>query len=150
MCAFLQNLSERIAEIQKLVDDGKYVTINRGRQYGKTTTLDALGKVLSEKFILLNLDFQDISDAVFKTEGSFAQGMCRIIDDAADFHGAPIPEKVRADFAALNQRPEDSVKMDELFRIFMRWFQETERNVVLIIDETDSAANHQVFLDFLA
>jgi len=76
--------------------------------------------------------------------------MCRIIDDAAEFHGAPIPEKVRADFAALNQRPEDSVKMDELFRIFMRWFQETERNVVLIIDETDSAANHQVFLDFLA
>ena len=40
--------------------------------------------------------------------------------------------------------------MDELFRIFMRWFQETERNVVLIIDETDSAANHQFFLDFLA
>ncbi len=147
---YMADLSERIAEIQKLVDDGKYVTINRGRQYGKTTTLDALGKVLSEKFILLNLDFQDISDAVFKTEGSFVQGMCRIIDDAAEFHGAPIPEKVRADFAALNQRPEDSVKMDELFRIFMRWFQETERNVVLIIDETDSAANHQVFLDFLA
>ena len=64
---YMADISERIAEIQKLVDDGKYVTINRGRQYGKTTTLDALGKVLSEKFILLNLDFQDISDAVFKT-----------------------------------------------------------------------------------
>jgi len=28
---YIVDLSERIAEIQKLVDDGKYVTINRGR-----------------------------------------------------------------------------------------------------------------------
>lgn len=147
---YMVDLSDRIAEIKKLVDKGKYFTINRARQYGKTTTLYALGKVLSEEYILLNLDFQDISDAVFKTEGSFVQGMCRIINDAAEFYGAPIPEKVRTDFAALNLKPEDSVKMDELFRIFMRWFQESERNVVLIIDEVDSATNNRVFLDFLA
>ena len=88
---YMVDLSDRIAEIKKLVDKGKYFTINRARQYGKTTTLYALGKVLSEEYILLNLDFQDISDAVFKTEGSFVQGMCWIINDAVEFYGAPIP-----------------------------------------------------------
>ncbi len=38
------NLSERLVEITKLVDAGKYFTINRARQYGKTTTLVASAK----------------------------------------------------------------------------------------------------------
>ena len=40
--------------------------------------------------------------------------------------------------------------MDELFRIFTRWFRESEKKSVLIIDEVDRATNNQVFLDFLA
>ena len=40
------DLSERVTEIKKLVDSGKYFTINRARQYGKTTTIDALCRVL--------------------------------------------------------------------------------------------------------
>ena len=35
---YMVDLSERIKEIEKLVDDGKYFAINRARQYGKTTT----------------------------------------------------------------------------------------------------------------
>ena len=36
---YMVDLSERVKEIKKLVDDGKYFTINRARQYGKTTTI---------------------------------------------------------------------------------------------------------------
>ena len=39
--------------------------------------------------------------------------------------------------------------MDELFRIFMKWFTEASKPVVMIIDEVDTATNNQVFLDFL-
>lgn len=31
---YMVDLSERVNEIKKLVDDGKYFTINRARQYG--------------------------------------------------------------------------------------------------------------------
>ena len=44
---YMVDLSERVKEIKTLVDDGKYFTINRARQYGKTTTLTALDSVLS-------------------------------------------------------------------------------------------------------
>ena len=144
------DLSRRVEEIRKLVDDGKYFTINRARQYGKTTTLDALSSSISEEYIVLGLDFQDIGDAVFRTEGSFVQGMCRIICDTAEFLDVPIPDRYIEEFDKLNKKAEDSVKMDELFRVFARWIKEAEKPVVLIIDEVDSAANNQVFLDFLA
>lgn len=40
-------IDERLAEIKKMVDDGKYFAINRARQYGKTTTLRLLGRFFS-------------------------------------------------------------------------------------------------------
>ena len=45
--------------------------------------------------------FRDIGDVVFRTEGSFTRGMCRIICDAAEFMNVPIPEKYRTDFEKL-------------------------------------------------
>ncbi len=129
---YMVDLSERVAEIKKLVDDGKYFTINRARQYGKTTTLDALCTLLYGEYIVLSLDFQDIGDAVFKTEGSFTKGMCRIICDAVEFLDTPIPEQYRIAFEKLSDESDDSVKMDDLFRIFMRWFKDSEKKVVLV------------------
>lgn len=123
---YMVDISERVKEIKKLVDAGRFFTINRARQYGKTTTIDALCSVLIREYIVLSLDFQDISDAVFETEGSFVQGMCRIICDAADFLDTPIPEKYICEFEELGRKREGSAKLDELFRVFMRWFKESE------------------------
>ncbi len=36
------DISGRVEEIAHLVDKGEYFTINRARQYGKTTTLPAV------------------------------------------------------------------------------------------------------------
>lgn len=44
---YMVRLDERLDKIKRLyVDRGKYFVINRGRQYGKTTTLYALEKYL--------------------------------------------------------------------------------------------------------
>ena len=147
---YMVDITDRVREIKKLVDSGKYFTINCARQYGKTTTLDALCASLTEEYIVISLDFQDIGEAVFRSEGAFSQGMARIICDTADFMEASIPEKYYDEFDSLNKKEEDCVKLDELFRIFMKWFREAEKPIILLIDEVDSAANNQVFLDFLS
>ena len=64
---YMVDLSEKVAEIKKLVDAGKYFTINRARQYGKTTTLTALKKILVEEYDVLFLDFQGIGKSGFST-----------------------------------------------------------------------------------
>ena len=54
---YMVDLSERVEEIKKLVDDGKYFTINRARQYGKTTTIAALSKTLAKEYEVVSLSF---------------------------------------------------------------------------------------------
>ena len=49
---YMVGLGERLDRIKKIfVDRGKYFVMNRGRQYGKTTTLMALAEYL-KKIIL--------------------------------------------------------------------------------------------------
>jgi hypothetical protein len=54
-----------------MVDDGEYFTINRARQYGKTTTLAALAGKLTEDYLVVSLDFQKFSQSCFEHEDSF-------------------------------------------------------------------------------
>ena len=47
------------------VDRKKYFMINRGRQYGKTTTLRALAEYLKDDYVVVALDFQAIGAEEF-------------------------------------------------------------------------------------
>ena len=147
---YMVDLSERVQAIRKLVDDGKYFTINRPRQYGKTTTINELYKVLVTENVVISLDFQSIENGSFKDGGEFSRAFARIVLDAEEFDGLSIPETIIGKFKELAKKPSDQVKMDELFRVFRMWFREEKKPIVLIIDEVDSATNNQVFLDFLA
>ncbi len=52
------DISERLGQIKAMIDAGKYFTINRARQYGKTTTLKALERILENDYTVISLDFQ--------------------------------------------------------------------------------------------
>ena len=70
---YMVNLDSRLSEIKKMVDAGKYFVINRGRQYGKTTTLKALKKYLKDDYTVISFDFQkDMSELDFKDENNFS------------------------------------------------------------------------------
>ena len=58
---YMVNLSERVKAIRQLVDEGKYFTINRARQYGKTTTLRALQQEIQDQYVVLSLSFEGIT-----------------------------------------------------------------------------------------
>lgn len=52
---YMVRLEDRLAQIRKqFVDRGKYFVINRGRQYGKTTTLMLLREYLKDEYIVGN------------------------------------------------------------------------------------------------
>lgn len=65
---YMIDLSERLSEIKKMVDAGEYFTINRARQYGKTTLLAALAEYLKSDYKVISLDFQTISYGDFENE----------------------------------------------------------------------------------
>lgn len=49
---YMVNIEDRLAKIQNLIDEKKYFSINRARQYGKTTTMNLLVKYLSLKYLV--------------------------------------------------------------------------------------------------
>lgn len=70
---YMVRLDDRLARIQKqFVDWGKYFVINRGRQFGKTTTLKLLAEYLRKDYIVVSLDFQGIGTEEFVNAEKFA------------------------------------------------------------------------------
>ena len=145
---YMVNISERIIAIKKLVEAGKYFSINRARQYGKTTTLDALEKRLYPDYHVLSLDFQGISNAGFKTEEAFVKAFCRSVIKKARTAG--IPSEVVEELKDYIKRKDEEAVLDELFSSLNEWCGLADKPIVMIIDEVDSATNNQVFLDFLS
>ena len=65
---YMVDISGKIAQIKKLVDNRSYFTINRARQYGKTTTLSRLHKTLPEEYICARISFEGLGDESFGTQ----------------------------------------------------------------------------------
>ena len=135
---YMVDISGKIEQIFKLVEGEKYFTINRGRQYGKTTTIGMLEKRLPDDYICASLSFQFSSDEMFAHEGGFCQELFSKIHRALMFE----------------HKEEAKLWIDESITDFKRLdFFITERcrgkKIVLIIDESDEASNNEIFVRFL-
>lgn len=60
-CHYMVDIQDKLDEIKTLIDSGAYFTMNRARQYGKTTTLNALAEYLKKDYVVISLDFQMLS-----------------------------------------------------------------------------------------
>ncbi|MCD8129834.1 MAG: ATP-binding protein [Lachnospiraceae bacterium] len=143
---YMVDLSSRLEQIKKMVDNGDYFTINRGRQYGKTTTLNALAEYLRSDYEVVSLDFQTMSTMSFEDEQAFVAAFSEeLLDSVAAF-----PEGIEEQFLEFVEGTARINSLNSLFRVIKSWCGKMDRGVVLIIDEVDTATNNQVFLDFLA
>jgi len=149
---YMVDIQKCLEEMKVLVDRGEYVTINRARQYGKTTTIKALTEYLEPDYIVISLDFQMIGNVRFETEYSFSKAFAKYIQRMVKNRNFPIQG---LDDSIVNEigesaREDPSFALDDLFPLLSDLCDTAEKPVVLIIDEVDSASNNQVFLDFLA
>lgn len=149
---YMVDLSGRLKEIRALVDEGAYFTMNRARQYGKTTTLNALAKSLADDYLVVWLDFQALGNASYRDENAFSLAFASCFA-----RGAGLFEKqaLKGNFSLqklseMEETGNPAFDLRRLFRILLSFCQEMSKPVVLMIDEVDSASNNQVFLDFLA
>ena len=146
---YMVNLEPRLYEIKKMIDAGKYFTINRARQYGKTTILRALSDYLRKEYSVLSLDFQRLSAADLSDEAAFVNGLAREVGRKISFMEG-VPAGIKEAMKELEEKRSYPPKMAEIFDCFTQWCMRTEKPLVLLVDEVDTATNNQVFLDFLA
>lgn len=141
---YMVDMSKRIDEITQMVQEGNYFTINRARQYGKTTMLALLEEHLKDKYYVLSISFEGVGDDYFSGEQQFTAGFIGSIEDAMEY--TEDINKLQAVWTAAS----DEVKsLDLLSRHISRFCKSCDKPVVLMIDEVDKSSDNQLFVSFL-
>ncbi len=150
---YMVNIDERVRKIKELVDKRKYFMINRARQYGKTTTLAMLESYLQSDYYVVSMDFQMFGDAEFKNENIFSLSFADTFLDLLKSTNITMTEQMEKAILDLENQVRlrnDFFALNLLFRKLSNICACSNKPIVLMIDEVDSATNNQVFLDFLA
>lgn len=150
---YMADISGKLAQIKEMADAGQYFTINRARQYGKTTILQAFSKYIEEDYVVISLDFQLFGEAKFRNENifslSFAKSFLRELKNNKIHFNKELDSALAALKDITIKRPAD-FELQELFEYLSDICASLEKRTVLVIDEVDSAADSKVFLDFLS
>lgn len=96
--------------------------------------------------MVVSLDFQRMSSLFFQDEQKFVASFSEELLYAVN----NIPEEIASRLCAFADGTARLNSLQSLFRVLSLWCAGTEKPVVLIIDEVDTATNNQVFVDFLA
>ena len=138
---YMVDITEKLEQIKKMIDAKEYFTINRGRQYGKTTTLSRLRRFLADEYTMISVSFEGMGDSSFASEEKFCQTLIRKISNALRFTDVTkeYQEKWKnSEVKSFDSLGEHITDMCE------------GKKLVLMIDEVDKAANHRIFLNFLS
>ena len=139
------DLSNRIQQIiNQYIESGQYFTINRARQYGKTTLLYLLEKELRKQdYLVLSLSFE-AADEYFESLGSLAEGLSLDIEEC--LREQNVDEKVLEEW---NYSISERFPMRSLGTKISNLCRKCGKKVVLMIDEVDKSSDNQIFLSFL-
>ena len=141
---YMVDVTAKMKVFEGLIDDGKYFTITRARQFGKSTSLNWIYNNLSDRYLVIPASFEKYSEDSWNDDDSFCKYFCTKIIDAcvrendksviSFWQDAKNTQKF--DFDLLSQKITD-------------FCQKCGRKVVLTIDEVDKASNNEVFVRFL-
>ncbi len=82
---YMVDTNPKLEKIIELIRKGKYFTINRSRQYGKTTMLLGIENRLKEKYQIISISFEGIGEEPFYTNSAFVKTFLELCADAFRF-----------------------------------------------------------------
>ena len=141
---YMVDVSDRIQIIKDtLINQGKYFTINRARQYGKTTTLYMLEKALQDEYVVISLSFE-AADDLFQSRFHFATGFVKKISKKLKVLG--IANEVIQEWEKDISKEMPFEDLNERITALCKSFP---KRIVLMLDEVDKSSDNQIFLSFL-
>ena len=139
---YMVDISGKIEKILKLVHDEQYFTINRARQYGKTTTLNQLKKAILQNgdYICASITFELVDIGDFGDERTFCEMFLGKMSEALELSNGC------TEYSASWYNTEIT-NLKELGRHITQMCK--NKKLVLMIDEVDKSTNNRLFLHFL-
>ncbi|KPA18481.1 AAA-ATPase [Candidatus Magnetomorum sp. HK-1] len=144
---YMVDTSNKIEKIIALMEKGKYFTINRPRQFGKTTILSLLAKKLNkmDNWLALKISFEEIDSDAYKNQERFIYIFMDML--VREFQYLNLPDLsmfVKKQMNTTNLMPDLSKFITIIARDLL-----PKKSIVLLVDEVDKSGNNQLFLDFL-
>ena len=140
---YMVDTSAKLEQITKMIEQDSYFTINRARQYGKTTSLMLLWRALKERYIVVSISFEGMGAEVFQSEDTFIRRFCGRVSDSLKLTGYD------SDLRSFWECRDAKEDMDSLKMRIRTFCTEVDREVLLFIDEVDKSSDNQLFLNFL-
>ncbi len=139
---YMVDSAKRFEAVERLIDTGKYFTINRARQYGKTTMLQMIWRRLSDRYLIIDCSFEGVDDNAFSSHAAFAKMFARQMANRLE------PRCIEEGLVNIWQDC-TAKDLDELSETITRFTKMSPKPVVLTIDEVDKSSDNQLFLNFL-
>lgn len=141
---YMVDIGDRIDMIiHDYIERGQYFTINRARQFGKTTTLYMLEQRLKEQYLVISLSFE-AADEYFASLGTLAEGL--VMDVSECLREQNVAENIISEW---DEPLSEKFPMRSLGIKITNLCKNCDKRVVLMIDEVDKSSDNQIFLSFL-
>ena len=139
---YMVDNDKRFMSVEELIERGEYFTINRARQYGKTTMLMMIWRRMSDRYLVVPLSFEGLGDSAFASEEAFAGTFSKMMSNR-------LSSMLKDDNLADIWRNSTARSMDELSSVITTFCKTSTKPLVVTIDEVDKSSDNQLFLNFL-
>ncbi len=147
---YMVDISSRLEQLEKMIQEGAYFAINRGRQYGKTTTLYLLKKRLETEYAVFSISFEGVGEEAFADSDSISRTFCGLLYDTIVYKEViDIPDEATKLLHDIITDKELKISLRELSNVISKICRMICRPVVLMVDEVDQAGNFKSFIEFL-
>lgn len=139
---YMVDINSRFQAVREMIEQGRYFTINRARQFGKTTLLRTIWRKLTDRYLVIPISFEGVGDTAFASETGFVKMFCRMMGSYLE----RVENNERLSSIWMGNHAET---LDELSMLISCITRESDKPVVLTIDEVDKSSDNQLFLSFL-
>ena len=141
---YMVDVSQKMNGLRDLIDKKKYFTINRARQFGKSTALNWIARNLKDKYYVIPISFEKVGGAGYKDEKTFVRTFCGLVSSKLELAIQDFDtQKIWDDQMATADT------FDGLSDSIVRFCRQITKPVVLTIDEVDKSLDNQLFLNLL-
>jgi len=138
---YMVDITDNLNKITEMVKARLYFVINRPRQYGKSTTLGYLKRMLKDEYVVISISFGGLEDESFETSQNFCLSFMKLVRESLEFTNVSDEYKKAWFNKDVNDFTELSIHITRMCK---------DRPVVLMIDEVDQTSNNRIFLKFLS
>ena len=139
--------TRRAEEAIELIRGKQYFVLNRPRQYGKTTFLNQLELLIEDKYYVIQTSFESAGEYDFSSDRSFF--FYFVNDFGQCMLEAGCPDTLIRQWCDISGFNDTQSPFGCLYRKICELCSNSDRGIVLVIDEVDKASRNEVFLTFL-